>query len=617
MLGYTGPRSVASPSIFEMGRSSFDLDGDEFLDEVMYAWRTPFRSLLETHAEPYSPFEDPSWMGVTTQDWCAPKIAGNIGITPEPGGKARLFAAPSLHTRWLTYPLFLMSREVLRKVPEDCTYDQEKFKKFLLRCLQENKTVSSIDQSQATDLFPRDIITLVAILLGLPSQAVEEFSELSGRPYRVPESASILADHDRCISWERGQPLGVYPSFNMYALAHHAIVRGIFKRLKRPPCYALLGDDIAIADSAVATEYVRIMELIGCSINKAKSYTSSFYAEGAGYRVHAEIAVAPGRFPIANQFNYQSFIKDDLLRTEILENLPRSRDNPIVNGKLTKDSVIRLLGARMSDPRLDSELKFFLSCKSVSFKSPSLEYPELFLGVESRVDQSFYLPLKKTLMVVRSDASKELKNLIDRVVNDLSETIVWYVFSDEELSRLISTLPLLRPFRFMNSREWTSAERESLGYLSVVDSDSPIPSYRRSVDDEAKLWKEINSEIISLEASVESLNTLKRIPGAYKRPTVTLQKIESLKSRLSLVEGPEEWFNLKVPTSYLDPDRKDKVSMDIRVLRQELKVLFTEVLQSRGALKTPSAPSEFRSIHRKLNNCLKFSGFKYIIREYL
>jgi len=617
MLGYTGPRSVESPTIFQMGRSSFDLESDEFLDQVQYAWRTPYKALLATHVNPYSPFEEPFWMGVTTQDPIEAPTAGTIGLTPESGGKVRLFASPSLHVRWLTHPLMKMSREVLKLVPEDCTYDQEKFKIFLLDCIAKNLVVMSIDQSSATDLFPVEIIALVAILLGLPSGAIEEFMDLSSKNYKVPRSASILADSSGCISWERGQPLGVYPSFNLYALAHHALVRGVFRRLNKPFKYRILGDDIAIADREVGEEYVRIMELIGCSINKAKTYTSSVYAEGAGYRVYADVAVAPGRFPIADQFNYQSFVKDDLLRKEILVNLPGSEDNPIVAGKLTRESVIRLLAAQMEHGELRDKLRYFLACQTVSFKSISLEYPELFKGREAQADQAFYLNVVKTLKQVRDDVSSNCRHVIDRLVPILSETMVWYVFSSDELGRLISTLPILRDITRTPYPLWEKVEKENLGY-NLLGLPSSVPCFVPSDTCEVQQWKAQKAEVEKIEKRLETLSLLEKVPGFKSDRSKVVQELERAKSRLGLFEGPDERTRLEIPSSYLDfSETRDKVSMDVRVIRQELKVAIANVLQSNGALNTPSNASEFRRVRRKLNNCLKLSGFKRIIREYL
>jgi hypothetical protein len=65
----------------------------------------------------------------------------------------------------------------------------------------------------------------------------------------------------------------------MLAVTHHAIVQLAAFRVTRVrewfEWYAVLGDDIVIADKAVAREYLRIMELIGVEIGLAKSLVSN------------------------------------------------------------------------------------------------------------------------------------------------------------------------------------------------------------------------------------------------------------------------------------------------------------------------------------------------------
>lgn len=64
----------------------------------------------------------------------------------------------------------------------------------------------------------------------------------------------------------------------MLALTHHVIVQIAASRVGIPSfsAYALLGDDIVIADEAVAKSYHMIMtEILGVEINLSKSLVSS------------------------------------------------------------------------------------------------------------------------------------------------------------------------------------------------------------------------------------------------------------------------------------------------------------------------------------------------------
>jgi hypothetical protein len=85
-----------------------------------------------------------------------------------------------------------------------------------------------------------------------------------------------------------GQPMGALSSWAMLALTHHALVQyAAFRVGRRDPTvrkglwrvtwfewYAVLGDDIVIADGRVAREYLRVMSEVGVSVGLAKSLVS-------------------------------------------------------------------------------------------------------------------------------------------------------------------------------------------------------------------------------------------------------------------------------------------------------------------------------------------------------
>jgi len=72
-----------------------------------------------------------------------------------------------------------------------------------------------------------------------------------------------------------GQPMGAYSSFPMLALTHHVIVQVAARRAGIGQWfsnYAILGDDIVIADPRVAPHYLNIMrDTLGVDINLSKS----------------------------------------------------------------------------------------------------------------------------------------------------------------------------------------------------------------------------------------------------------------------------------------------------------------------------------------------------------
>jgi hypothetical protein len=71
--------------------------------------------------------------------------------------------------------------------------------------------------------------------------------------------------------------MGAYSSWAMLALTHHFIVQLAARRVGFVgwfPYYAVLGDDVVIADEAVANVYLRIMRDLGVGINMSKSLVS-------------------------------------------------------------------------------------------------------------------------------------------------------------------------------------------------------------------------------------------------------------------------------------------------------------------------------------------------------
>lgn len=96
---------------------------------------------------------------------------------------------------------------------------------------------------------------------------------LTGRPYRF-RSGSVSGD----IKYAVGQPMGALSSWAMLALTHHFIVHWAAYRVGKPFGsfwdYAVLGDDIVLADGKVAGAYLQLMAQLGVGIGVHKSLVS-------------------------------------------------------------------------------------------------------------------------------------------------------------------------------------------------------------------------------------------------------------------------------------------------------------------------------------------------------
>ena len=212
--------------------------------------------------------------------WGKPIFFGKLGLKQEPG-KIRVFAMVNLLTQTLMLPLHEAIFTILRKIPQDGTFDQIKPVKELLAKFPkpEGTYIASYDLSAATDRLPVVIQqALLSAILGPELAALWRFL-LVGRPYGLPKIVKSYGMSGKPIRYAVGQPMGALSSWAMLALTHHAIVQWAAYRVAHNTTrwfeqYALLGDDIIIADEAVANEYLRIMAELGVEVGIAKSLIS-------------------------------------------------------------------------------------------------------------------------------------------------------------------------------------------------------------------------------------------------------------------------------------------------------------------------------------------------------
>jgi hypothetical protein len=217
-------------------------------------------------------------------EWCGGQEqfdVGKLSVVEEPG-KKRIVAMVDIWTQWMLYPLhrFIFDK-VLRKIPQDGTFDQAKpVRELIDRASKVGRThFWSYDLSAATDRLP---ISLQILVLG--AFTLESFARLWGallteRDYRTPkEFGTTFGKGSTFVRYSVGQPMGAYSSWGMLAWTHHAIVQFAAWRVGHRSWftwYAVLGDDIVICDRDVATEYVHLMTEFGVKIGFHKSIISS------------------------------------------------------------------------------------------------------------------------------------------------------------------------------------------------------------------------------------------------------------------------------------------------------------------------------------------------------
>jgi hypothetical protein len=222
-------------------------------------------------------------------------LSGSVSVIQERGMKGRIIANPlRVHQMALSkLGNFLFS--VLRGLPWDCTFAQERGVRFVSDTLQSGKTVFCHDLSDATNNFPLDysIMMLQAIGEILPlhdrewlMRHTELFTMVARGKWLAPAEMQDNSDHNlrnsRYIHWTVGQPLGLYPSFPLFALSHGFIIRSIEYRLGTSDTFRVLGDDVVINNSEVSERYLWVLKTLGVPRSEEKSLISDVLGEFAG-----------------------------------------------------------------------------------------------------------------------------------------------------------------------------------------------------------------------------------------------------------------------------------------------------------------------------------------------
>ena len=214
--------------------------------------------------------------------WGPVTAFGRLGFKEEPG-KIRVFAMVDALTQALLYPLHKWIFKRLRAIGTDGTFNQHApLEKLVKRMNDPSKSfVASYDLSAATDRLPLILQQKILEATGSGTYGRAWATLLIGRSYKLPKEARSWNLGFDEVHYAVGQPMGAYSSWAMLALTHHALVQLAYFQVNPKDTegwfqdYAVLGDDVCIANKAVANEYLRIMNLIGVEIGLAKSLVSA------------------------------------------------------------------------------------------------------------------------------------------------------------------------------------------------------------------------------------------------------------------------------------------------------------------------------------------------------
>jgi len=221
----------------------------------------------------YNQLVNQDWI-TSNMEWCASESedlgigevrTGKIALASERAGKTRLFAIVDYWTQNSLQSLHDWLMKILKSLPNDSTYDQNKGFERILRLTV--RWMVSYDISKFTDRIP----------LRLQSTMLEYYISRDLAYYweRIVGNRSFSANSIKGIMWKVGQPLGALSSWACCTLLHHHLVWFAsylhFKDHRPFHKYEVLGDDIVIWHKGVGEAYAEILNLIGVEINMLKS----------------------------------------------------------------------------------------------------------------------------------------------------------------------------------------------------------------------------------------------------------------------------------------------------------------------------------------------------------
>lgn len=200
---------------------------------------------------------------------------GKLSLKKEAAGKVRVFAMVDAWTQSVLAPLHSSLFSILRNIEQDGTFNQlAPVRKLMDKGLKE---MYSYDLSAATDRLPIDLQVDILSLLYNNRETAEAWKALLiDRDYHL--SNAEFPEANGVYRYAVGQPMGALSSWAMLALTHHLIVQIAALRVGYKGWfedYAVLGDDIVIANKTVAQAYLVIMEMLGVDINLSKSVQST------------------------------------------------------------------------------------------------------------------------------------------------------------------------------------------------------------------------------------------------------------------------------------------------------------------------------------------------------
>jgi hypothetical protein len=124
----------------------------------------------------------------------------------------------------------------------------------------------------------------------IPSDVCEFYFRLLDLPWDA-RSYSV----EECY-WTKGTPLGLYPSFPAFSLAHGLFLRSIELRYGKKNTFRILGDDVIISDPIVHKRYRDLLVQFGIPVSETKCLSGTA-GEFAGQVFLKDFRIKPQKLP--------------------------------------------------------------------------------------------------------------------------------------------------------------------------------------------------------------------------------------------------------------------------------------------------------------------------------
>jgi hypothetical protein len=238
-----------------------------------------------------------------------------LAFLQDKGGKTRVVGLVDLLTQSLLKPVHDHVASILRHLPTDGTFDQEIQRQRVKEWTKQGLYLASLDLSACTDRFPAFFQMMVLVKTGVfdLKQGLAWLELIRGRDFAFRKKGDETYSF---VRYEVGQPMGAYSSWPVMALAHHALVQ-LSYNVAYPSRdvyfdkYALLGDDIVIADKKVAETYKVLISHLGIDYSPSKSFETYGVAEFAKSLFSFGKDLTP--FPLALMLMKENTIVTDTL----------------------------------------------------------------------------------------------------------------------------------------------------------------------------------------------------------------------------------------------------------------------------------------------------------------